>query len=335
MTNKVFIIAEMSANHNHNFDLAVKTIEAMAEAGADAVKFQTYTPDSLTMNINNSYFGPRESGLWKGMTLYEIYTEGAMPYEWQPKLKKIANDLGLVCFSSPFDNEGIDFMEQMDMPIYKIASLEITDVNLIEYAASKLKPMIISTGVATIEDIELAIATCRKVGNNDITLLKCTTDYPAPIELANLLSIPDMKQRFGVKVGVSDHSMTNIIPITSVALGASVVEKHFIIDRALGGLDAAFSLNKEEFASMVNSIRETEQALGVVSYDLVGRGVTGRRSLFASGDINKGEMFTVNNVKSVRPADGLHPKYYSEILGKRAMSDICKGNPLKTGDICE
>ncbi len=329
MTDKVFIIAEMSANHNHNYDLAVKTIEAMAETGADAVKFQTYTPDSLTLNVDNKYFGPRESGLWKGMTLYEIYTKGAMPYEWQPKLKKIANDLGLVCFSTPFDKEGVDFMEQMDMPIYKIASLEITDVNLIEYAASKHKPMIISTGVADIEDIELVIETCRKAGNDDITLLKCTTEYPAPMEKANLLTIPDMKQRFGVKVGVSDHSMTNIVPITAVALGATVVEKHFILDRSLGGLDSAFSLNKEEFALMVKSIRETEKALGKITYDLIGRGVTGRRSLFASEDIKEGEEFSVYNVKSVRPADGLHPKYFGEIIGKRASTEIAKGSPLK------
>lgn len=333
MTQKVFIIAEMSANHNNNFNLAVKTIEAMAEAGADAVKFQTYTPDSLTLNVDNEYFGPRESGLWKGMTLYEIYSEGSMPYEWQPKLKKIANDLGLVCFSTPFDNEGIDFMEQMDMPIYKIASLEITDVNLIEYAASKHKPMIISTGVATIEDIELAIASCRKVGNNDITLLKCTTEYPAPLELANLFTIPDMIQRFGVKVGVSDHSMTNIIPVTAVALGAIVVEKHFIIDRSLGGLDSAFSLNKEEFALMVSLIRDTEKALGFVTYDLIGKGALGRRSLFASENIKAGEAFTENNVKSVRPAAGLHPKYYNEIIGKRASLDILKGHPLELEDI--
>lgn len=335
MSEKVFIIAEMSANHNHNYDLAVKTIKAMAETGADAVKFQTYTPDSLTLNVKNKYFGPRESGLWKGMTLYDIYTEGAMPYEWQPKLKKLANDLGMLCFSTPFDREGVDFMEEMEMPIYKIASLEITDVNLIEYAASKQKPMIISTGVADIDDIELAIETCRKVGNEDITLLKCTTEYPAPIEKANLLTIPDMKQRFGVKVGLSDHSMTNTIPITAVALGATVVEKHFIIDRSLGGLDAAFSLNKEEFAFMVKSIRETEKALGKVTYDLIGRGITGRRSLFASADIKKGEELGIHNVKSVRPAAGLHPKYYYKILGKHASSDIARGNPLNMEDICE
>lgn len=326
--NKVFIIAELSANHNNDYDLAVKTIEAMAEAGADAVKFQTYKPDSLTLNVDNEYFGPRPTGLWKGMTLYEIYQKGTMPYEWQPKLKKIANDLGLICFSTPFDFEGVDFMESMDMPIYKIASLEITDVNLIRYAAEKHKPMIISTGVATEEDIRLAIDSCHEVGNDDITLLKCTTEYPAPLDRANLLTIPDMKERFGVKVGVSDHTLGNIVPITAVALGAQVVEKHFILDRALGGLDSGFSLNKEEFAQMVKEIRMTEEAMGKVSYELVGRGSTGRRSLFACKDIKKGDVLTLDNVRSVRPAAGLHPKYLGEILGKKASVKIAKGTPL-------
>lgn len=326
--NKVFIIAELSANHNNDYDLAVKTIEAMAEAGADAVKFQTYTPDSLTLNVDNEYFGPRPEGLWKGMTLYEIYQKGSMPYEWQPKLKKIANDLGLVCFSTPFDFEGVDFMESMDMPIYKIASLEITDVNLIRYAAEKHKPMIISTGVATIEDIKLAIDTCHEVGNDDITLLKCTTEYPAPLDRANLLTIPDMKKRFGVKVGVSDHTLGNIVPITAVSLGATVVEKHFILDRALGGLDSGFSLNKDEFAQMVKDIRMTEEAMGNVSYELMGRGATGRRSLFVSKDIKEGEVLTLANVCSVRPAAGLHPKYLESVLGKRVACDVKAGTPL-------
>lgn len=326
--NKVFIIAELSANHNNDYDLAVRTIEAMAEAGADAVKFQTYKPDSLTLNVDNEYFGPRPTGLWKGMTLYEIYQKGTMPYEWQPKLKKIANDLGLICFSTPFDFEGVDFMESMDMPIYKIASLEITDVNLIRYAAEKHKPMIISTGVATEEDIKLAIDTCHEVGNDDITLLKCTTEYPAPLDRANLLTIPDMKERFGVKVGVSDHTLGNIVPITAVALGAQVVEKHFILDRALGGLDSGFSLNKDEFAQMVKEIRMTEEAMGKVSYELVGRGSTGRRSLFACKDIKKGEVLTLDNVRSVRPAAGLHPKYLNSVLGKKALRNISAGTPL-------
>lgn len=325
---KVFIIAELSANHNNDYDLAVKTIEAMAEAGADAVKFQTYTPDSLTLNVDNEYFGPRPVGLWKGMTLYEIYQKGTMPYEWQPKLKKIANDLGLVCFSTPFDFEGVDFMESMDMPIYKIASLEITDVNLIRYAAEKHKPMIISTGVATIEDIQLAIDTCHGAGNDDITLLKCTTEYPAPLDRANLLTIPDMKERFGVKVGVSDHTLGNIVPLTAVALGAKVVEKHFILDRSLGGLDSGFSLNKEEFAVMVKEIRMTEEAMGQVSYDLVGRGSTGRRSLFACKNIRAGETLTLDNIRSVRPAAGMHPKYLQTILGRKACCDISEGQPL-------
>ena len=325
---KVFIIAELSANHNNDYDLAVRTIEAMAEAGADAVKFQTYTPNSLTLNVDNEYFGPRPTGLWKGMTLYEIYQKGTMPYEWQPKLKKIANDLGLICFSTPFDFEGVDFMESMNMPIYKIASLEITDVNLIRYAAEKHKPMIISTGVATIEDIQLALDTCHEAGNDDITLLKCTTEYPAPLDRANLLTIPDMKERFGVKVGVSDHTLGNIVPITAVALGATVVEKHFILDRALGGLDSGFSLNKDEFAQMVKEIRMTEEAMGKVSYELVGRGPIGRRSLFACKDIKKGEIFTLDNVRSVRPAAGLHPKYLKDILGNKACVDIQEGQPL-------
>ena len=251
-----------------------------------------------------------------------------MPYEWQPKLKKIANDLGLVCFSTPFDFEGVDFMESMDMPIYKIASLEITDVNLIRYAAEKHKPMIISTGVATIEDIQLAIDTCHEVGNDDITLLKCTTEYPAPLDRANLLTIPDMKERFGVKVGVSDHTLGNIVPITAVGLGAQVVEKHFILDRALGGLDSGFSLNKDEFAQMVKEIRMTEEALGTVSYELVGRGATGRRSLFACKNIKQGETLSLENVKSVRPAAGLPPKYLQSILGKKASRDIEEGQPL-------
>lgn len=323
----------MSANHNQDFNLAVKTIEAMAEAGADAVKFQTYTPDSLTLNVNNSYFGPRETGLWKGMTLYEIYTEGAMPYDWQPKLKKIANDLGLICFSTPFDIAAVDFMEHMEVPIYKIASLEITDVNLIEYAASKQKPMLISTGAANIEDIDLAIKTCRKVGNNDITLLKCTTEYPAPVYKANLLTIPDMIKRFNVKVGLSDHSMSDIIPVVSVALGAVVIEKHFILDRSLGGLDSAFSLNKNEFANMVKNVRETELAIGSISYDLVEQQFKGRRSLFACQDISIGEMFTLFNIKSVRPGNGLHPIFLKDIIGKKASIDIKKGNPIEYDNI--
>lgn len=332
-SNKIFIVAELSANHNHDYNLAVKTIEAMAESGADAVKFQTYTADSLTLNANTKYFAPKTSGLWKGMTLYEIYQKGSLPYEWQPKLKRIANDLGLICFSTPFDKEGVDFMEKMDMPIYKIASAEITDVNLIEYAAKKHKPMVISTGMATIEDIELAVKTCRDVGNNDITLLKCTSEYPAPIEKANLLSIDDLRTRFCVNVGLSDHSLSNLVPIVAVAKGATLIEKHFIFDRSLGGIDSAFSLDKNEFSLMVQKIRDVEKILGTIEYSKLEDVELRRRSLFVVSDMRKGDVITEDNVKSVRPGNGLHPKYFKEIIGKRINTEINKGNPLFYKDI--
>ncbi len=325
MTRKTFIVAELSANHNQNFELAVKTIEAMAKAGADAVKFQTFKPLSFTMDVDNEDFGPRKTGLWKGWRLCELYKQGSLPYEWQPKLEKIVTDLGMICFSTPFDNEAVDFMEEMNMPIYKIASFEITDVNLIRYAASKHKPMIISTGVAEVEDIELALKVCREEGNNDITLLKCTSDYPASLEKANLLTIPNMKKRFGVKVGLSDHSLTNTIPMVAVAMGAEVIEKHFILDRSLGGIDSAFSLNPEEFASMVKSVREVETALGTVNYEVSETDKGRRRSLYVAEDIKAGVEITEKNVRSVRPGYGAHPKYLKDIIGKTATRDLKKG----------
>ena len=247
---------------------------------------------------------------------------------------KIANDLGLVCFSSPFDYEAVDFMEEMGMPIYKVASLEITDTNLIRYIARKQKPVMISTGAASAEDIELALKICRDEGNDRITLLKCTSEYPAPIEKANLLTLPDMRQRFGVEVGVSDHSMTNTIPLVSVALGATVVEKHFILDRSLGGIDSAFSLNPAEFSALVREIREAEKALGNVSYELKEEDRLRRRSLFINKDMKAGDILTIDNVKSVRPGYGLHPKYLPEILGKKVNRDLEKGTPLKFENIC-
>ena len=328
-----FIVAELSANHNHNFDLAVKTIHAMAEAGADAVKVQTYKPESLTINLNTGYFAPRNEGLWKGYTPWKLYEEASMPYEWQPKLKKIAEDLGLLFFSSPFDKEGVDFLESINVPIYKIASLEITDIPLIEYAASKGKPMIISTGVADNEDIQLALDTCFKTGNNQITLLKCTSQYPATIEDANLQTIPDMKKRFGVEVGVSDHTMGSLVPIVAVSLGAKVVEKHFILDRNLGGPDSAFSMEPQEFKEMVRAIRQAEAALGKVTYKVSENDRNRRRSLFAVKDIKAGEPFTDENVRSIRPGYGLHPKHLKEILGKKAKTDIKRGTPLSWDDI--
>ena len=327
--NKTFIIAELSGNHNNNFDLAVKTIESIAETGADAVKIQTYKPESLTINLDKGYFAPKKEGLWKGYTPWNLYKEASMPYEWHSKLKKISEKKGLIFFSSPFDKEGVDFLETLNVPIYKIASFEIVDINLIEYCAKKMKPIIISTGVADIKDIDLAIKTCRNVGNKDITLLKCTSNYPAEIKDADLLTIPDMKKKFGVKVGVSDHTMGYLVPLVAVSLGASVVEKHYILDRKLGGVDSAFSMEPQEFKDMVKNIRNVELCLGKVNYDVSKTKKLKRKSLFFIKDIKKGEKLTSKNIRSIRPGHGLHPKNYKKILNKLASSDVKKGTPIK------
>ena len=328
MRNSTFIIAELSANHNHKYDLAVKTIEAMAASGADAVKIQTYTPDSLVMDIDNEYFGAIKSGIWKGIKKYDLYKEACTPYEWQPKLKKVAEDLGLVFFSTPFDLEGVDFLAEMDIPIYKIASFEINDIPLIRKVAQQHKPIIMSTGVAGIEDIELAIDTCRKEGCSDITLLKCTSEYPASYDDANLLTIPDMINRFGVKVGVSDHSMGSIVPTTAVALGAVAIEKHFILDRNMGGADSAFSMEPAEFKEMVEAVRNVERTLGHVDYELTERKRLQRRSLFAYEEMQEGEAFTSWNVRSLRPGHGVSPQYYDVMMGKPSKRHIEKGTPI-------
>lgn len=323
-----FIIAELSANHNHDLDLAIKTIEAIAKTGADAVKVQTYTAESLTMDVNNEYFGPRKDGLWKGWRPYDLYTQGSLPYEWHKKLQKVAKDNNLVFFSSPFAKKDVDFLETLNTPIYKIASPEITDIPLISYVASKQKPIIISTGMADKEDIELALATCKKVGNNNIILLKCTSEYPAMPDIANLLTITDLYKRFKVRVGLSDHTMGATVPIAAVALGATVIEKHFILDRSLGGIDSPFSMEPQEFTEMVKAVHEAYSALGKVSYDITERNKLRRRSLFAAEDIKAGEEFTEQNIRSVRPGNGLHPKYYFATLGTRATKDLKKGDPL-------
>lgn len=333
MGNKTFIIAELSANHNHDLDLAKRTIKAMAESGADAVKIQTYTPDSLVMDVDNEYFGPIPTGLWKGIKRYDLYKDGAMPYEWQPILKEYAESLGLVFFSTPFDLEGVDFLETMDIPIYKIASFEINDIPLIRKAAQQHKPIIMSTGVASLEDIELAIETCRKEGCNDITLLKCTSEYPAPYEHINLLTIPDMARRFGVKVGISDHTMGTIVSTAAVAVGATVVEKHFILDRTIGGPDASFSMEPNEFKEMVDAIRIVEKSLGGVSYELDDVKKGKRRALYATRDIIPGEIFTSENIRSFRPSAGLSPKYYDQLIGNQAKRIIKRGDPLTESDL--
>lgn len=326
-----FIVAELSANHNQDFELAVKTILAAKKAGADAIKIQTYTAETITLNCNNEYFQIEGGTLWDGLTLYELYKKAYTPWDWQPKLKKIADEEGLIFFSSPFDKTAVDFLEELHVPAYKIASFEITDIPLIKYVASKGKPVIISTGIAALEDIELAIQTCKLCGNDQIILLKCTSEYPAPIEGMNLLTIPEMIKRFNCIAGLSDHSMGHLLPSIAVALGGRVIEKHLILDRKMGGPDSGFSMEPAEFSQMVKLIRETELALGIASYDLTAKVLKSRkfsRSLFVVEDIKCGDLFTEKNIRSIRPGDGLHTKYYDEIIGKKAKSDINRGTPL-------
>lgn len=327
----VFIVAELSANHNQSFDIAAETVKAAKEAGADAVKLQTYTPDTITLNCDNKYFIIKHGTAWDGKTFYELYREAYMPWEWQPDLKKIAEDLGLIFFSTPFDKTAVDFLEKIGVICYKIASFEITDIPLIEYVASKGKPIIISTGIATLSDIKEAISACKRMGNDTIVLLKCTSSYPAPYEEMNLKTIPDMIKRFKCPVGLSDHTLGISIPIAAVTIGAKIIEKHFILDRKLGGPDSAFSLEPAEFKQMVISVREVETSLGKASYELTERMKKSRefsRSLFVVEDIIEGELFTENNVKSIRPGYGLHPRYFNNILGKKAKINIDKGTPL-------
>ncbi|MDY3536585.1 pseudaminic acid synthase [Riemerella anatipestifer] len=330
---KVFIIAELSANHNNDLDLALRTVDSIAETGADAVKVQTYTADSLALDVDNEFFGPKKEGLWKGIRPYDLYKEASLPYEWHKAIKERAEKKGLVFFSSPFDLESVDFLEKLDVPLYKIASFEITDIPLIRYTAEKMKPIIISTGVASEDDIRLAVETCRLVGNNDITLLKCTSQYPATLEDANLLTIPDIKQKFDVKVGLSDHTMGDIVAVSSVALGAKVIEKHYTLDRSLGGADSAFSMEPNEFKSMVDKIRQVELALGNITYKITDKDIYKRRSLFAIKDIESGEVFSQENVRSLRPGVGLHPKFYNEIIGSISKLTYKKGDPLSEFEI--
>jgi pseudaminic acid synthase len=323
-----YIIAELSANHNGSIETAIETIKAAKRAGADAIKLQTYTADTITINSNKPDFTIRGT-IWDGRNLYELYQEAYTPWEWHETLFNVAKDEGLECFSSPFDKTAVDFLETLDCPIYKIASFEITDIPLIEHVASKGKPIIMSTGIATLEDIELAVETCRKVGNNQITLLKCTSSYPAPVEEANMAMIPELARRFNVVSGLSDHTMGSTVPIVATAFGAKVIEKHFILDRSVGGPDASFSMNEQEFTEMVIAVREAEKAVGVVDYELTPKQIHGRRfcrSLYVVKDIKKGEVITEEHVRSVRPGSGEHPKYLNEILGKVANKDLEVGD---------
>ena len=329
---KVIIVAELSANHNGSKKIAIDTIRAAKRAGADAVKLQTYTADTITLDCKAEDFKIKQGTLWDGRYLHDLYEEAYTPWEWHEELFHVAKEEGLLCFSTPFDKTAVDFLEELGNPIYKIASFEITDIPLIEYAASKMKPMVISTGIATMDDIELAVGTCRKVGNNDITLLKCTSSYPAPIEEANLCMIRDFTKRFGVKSGLSDHTLGSLAPSLAVAFGAVMIEKHFIMDRAIGGPDASFSMNEKEFCQMVKDVRTTEQAIGSVSYGLTDKQKAGRcfaRSLYVAEDMKAGDVITEKNVRSVRPGCGLHPKYLPEILGMHVTKALQKGDAMK------
>lgn len=327
-----FIIAELSANHNGSIENALETIKAAKKAGADCVKFQTYTADTITLNHRSSHFKITQGTIWDGQYLHDLYKTAYTPWEWHEELFKACSEEGLISFSSPFDTTAVDFLEKFDVPAYKIASFEITDIPLIEYTASKMKPIIISTGIAEIEDIQLAVDACRKVGNNEIALLKCTSSYPAPIEEANMIMIKDLSERFDVISGLSDHTMGSIAPITSIALGAKIIEKHFILDKSIGGPDSSFSMDQEEFRSMVDQVRAAESAIGQVDYNLSEKQKNSRehsRSLFVVEDIEIGEIITTKNVRSIRPWHGLHPKHQKDIIGKKVTKKLSKGTPLK------
>jgi len=332
-----FIIAELSANHNGSLDTALETIRAAARAGADAIKLQTYTADTITIDSRKEDFMIKGT-IWEGRNLHDLYAEAYTPWEWHARLFEAAREEGLECFSSPFDPTAVDFLEQLNTPAYKVASFEITDIPLIELIASRGKPVIISTGIAEMEDIELALDACHRMGNHDIALLKCTSSYPAPIEEANLTMIRDFRERFGVITGLSDHTMGATAPIVSVCMGAKIIEKHFILDRSIGGPDASFSMTEAEFTDMVRMVRDAEKAIGRVDYNLTEKQRKGRdfsRSLYVVRDIAAGEKLTEENIRSIRPGFGLHPRYYREVLGKIAKVSIEKGDRLTLDNIGE
>ncbi len=328
---RTFIIAELSANHGHDIEIAKETIRAAKRVGADAIKLQTYTADTITIDCDKPDFIIKGT-IWEGQKLYDLYKQAYTPWEWHAELFETAKQEGLICFSSPFDKTAVDLLEELNAPAYKIASFEITDIPLIEYAADKGKPMIISTGIATEEDIQLAVDTCRNVGNNNIILLKTSSQYPAKIEDANLSMIPDIAKRFNVITGLSDHTAGELVPVVATTLGAAVIEKHFILDKKIGGPDVSFSLDENEFKQMVDAVRNTEKALGKVDYNLSGKAKKSRefaRSLYVVKDIKAGEMLTEDNVRSIRPGYGLHPKYLKDILGKRVNCDLEKGKKFE------
>lgn len=328
---RAFIIAELSGNHGHDIEIAKRTIKAAKDAGADAIKLQTYTPDTITLDCDNEYFQIKQGTIWDGSTMYDLYEQAYTPWEWHKDLFGYAKEIGILVFSSPFDHTAVDLLEGLDTPAYKIASAEIMDIELIKYVASKGKPIIFSTGMAYIEEIKQAIDVSKAEGNNQIALLKCVSAYPTPMNQCNLKTIPNLRDTFGVMTGLSDHTLGITAPIVAVTLGAKIIEKHFILDKSIGGPDSSFSLDFYEFSEMVKSIRDAEDAVGQVSYDLTEMTKRTRehsRSLFIVKDIKRGETLTEENIRSIRPGHGLPPKHYNYVIGKKATQDIKRGTPL-------
>jgi pseudaminic acid synthase len=331
LNNGSFIIAELSANHNGSIKVAKETIRAAKRAGANAIKLQTYTSETMTINVRNKHFLISKGTAWDGKYLYDLYAEAYTPWEWHEELFDLAREEGLICFSTPFDKKAVDFLESLGNPIYKVASFEITDIPLIEYIASKKKPMIISTGIADLSDIELAIQTCHKTGNTDLAILKCTSAYPAAPEDANLNTIPDIAKRFDCISGLSDHTLGVMAPVVAVSLGAKIIEKHLILNKEMGGPDSHFSLDEAEFKQMVDAVRTAEKMMGNVDYKMSDKKRKSRefsRSLFVVQDVKGNEELTEKNIRSIRPGYGMHPKFYHKVLGKRFVSDVQKGTPL-------
>jgi N-acetylneuraminate synthase len=327
----VYVVAELSANHNQSFERAVEIVHAAKKAGADAIKLQTYTPDTMTVRSDRDIFRIKGGTLWDGRTLHDLYADASTPWEWHPKLQKVAADAGLDFFSSPFDSSAVDFLESLNLPAYKIASPEIVDLPLIEKAARTGKPLIISTGMASRDEIQEALDTARRAGANEIALLKCTSAYPAPAEEMNLRTIPELARIFGVPAGLSDHTVGIAAPVAAVALGACIVEKHFTLSRADPSPDSAFSLEPQEFRAMVDAIRVAEKALGSVQISPSPREEairTLRRSLFVVESMKQGEIFTSQNLRSIRPANGLHTRHLQQIIGQRCTRDVERGTPL-------
>lgn len=327
----VFIIAELSANHNGSLDTAIETIRAAKRTGANAIKLQTYTADTMTLDVHKPDFMLSQGTIWDGKYLHDLYKEAYTPWEWHKRLFEVAEEEGLICFSSPFDSTAVELLEELNVPAYKIASFEITDIPLIELVASKGKPVIISTGIADSQDIELALDACKRMENDQVILLKCTSSYPAPIEEANMIMVKDLAQRYNVLSGLSDHTMGSTVPIVSTVMGARIIEKHFILDKSIGGPDASFSMDEKEFTEMVKGVREAEKAIGKVDYNLTEKQKKGRefsRSLYVAENIAKGEKITRENIRAIRPGYGLHPKHYNDVLGKSANEDLEKGTAL-------